>query len=200
MNPLQAQSADYMMYYHDTYMYFDGSFPVEEPRPAGVYNVRASDGRCSIVVGRDAVDVPARTLSIWWPETGCYNIRGEGYYIGRVARRSMKKSAYVGEPYYIIDGNGLRQDALLKGMAEGRNLMPMAEAIELLKKDMRQSVAVRRHLLLRRRDEDSITASYKGITVGLYYILSKEYEQLYSDKIIHDRVVRIFEQENITWR
>lgn len=113
--------------------------------------------------------VSAEKLRLWWPRAGAYNAVGFAAYIGRRARRSMKKSANY-EHYYNVWSGGMGRpgrSANLWTMVQGPNHLPIVPSIEIMNIGGMSSVAISRHIILSVKGKDIFEVIFMGQSMGV---------------------------------
>ena len=169
MNPIEAHPNDLAMYYVSTFMQSR-----KYDQIVFVVSVNDVTEKFTIMLSADDEN-PKRVilsdLECWWPEAGAYNIDGQGVYVGRKARRNMKKSAY--DHYYVQWGQRImRSDRLLWMLAKGPNWLDRDAAVKVLKQRVMKSVAIAQEIILQRlkgkgMKDAGFTVIFRGQDAGI---------------------------------
>ncbi len=163
MNPKDAPKRDWNLYYTGCHLLIRGRpYGVDVIHEAHRIKLRYFDGREWKVLS----DTDLKAVEIWWPRPGAYQYKGFTYYIGRRARRSMRKSASA-EHYYVVWSNSPLGGHVMEILAEGDNAtMPFDEAIRLMEKKIIGSAPITKDLIIFGEDPDYWSISFKGTPVG----------------------------------
>ena len=169
MNPIEAHPNDLAMYYVSTFMRSKKYEQVIQ-----VLSVNENTHQFQIMRSADDDDpkkVILSDLECWWPQAGAYNIDGHGVYVGRKARRNMKKSAY--DHYYIQWGEKMvRSDKLLWCLAKGTNWLDRDAAVAVLDQRVMKSVAIAQEIILqclrgKGMKDEGFTVIFRGQEAGI---------------------------------
>lgn len=165
MRPLEAHKSDWQLYYGNTYMLVDGSVNLISVSPTDNedrYRTTLRGKRSLTAVWRQ---LDPALIEPWWPRAGAYNFSTGAVYLGREARRSMKKSAQAPDHYKIMYGIPTRYP--LWEVAKGPRYIPFADALELIKTGVKGSVAVSQSLILAlSHNAKDISVVYRGQPAG----------------------------------
>lgn len=160
MNPCDALPGDWNMYYDGCYMW--------HTKLDKAVLVSCDDGLLQHYDKKTEVYIKAEPdeLICWWPRSGAYNTGGQAIFVGRRARRSMRKSAY--DHYFCQWGND-RGHNVLRLMAEGPNFLTYQAARECLNKRVMECAAISADLILARNradERDYFDVIYRGTLAG----------------------------------
>lgn len=160
MNPVDALARDYNMYYNGTWM---------KHKPTGrIVNVQVGEGyqfSYQLPAGVKWHETKPEELECWWPRSGSYNIGEGAVFIGRRARRNMKKSAY--DHYYV--SWGYYRESPLKIMAQNSKYLKFDDAVKCLNSGVSRSVAISKDIILSKpagQPDDKFTVVYRGTEAG----------------------------------
>lgn len=186
MNPSDALPQDYGMYYDGCWM---------KHTSLGIGRVRVVNGKMYFEKnpGQDEPKiVRSKYLTCWWPRAGAFNIVGKhkAVFIARRAMRNMRKSAISGDHYFTKWGSPTCR--IMETLREGPNLLPLQEAIDLLKKPEWISVAVARDIILTNGEiPDESIVIFRGEESGTYKYGC--YTPMFSDNPLTGRILRQLE-------
>ena len=186
MNPCDALTKDYGMYYDGVWMKHD---------KLGVGLVKVDCGKLKIDVTRGVEPsklVKAKDLTCWWPRPGAFNIDGKGraVYIARRAMRNMRKSSVGGDHYFIKWGQSYNVPIMIV-LKNGPNPVPLYEAMEMIDGG-KESIAVSRDIIITSTGESKeYEVIFRGLTAGTYK--HGCYEPGFSDSPLTGRVMRQLE-------
>ena len=163
MNPCDALTKDYSMYYDSCWMKHD---------KWGVGKVRVVGGELYFYQGTSVSDeakkVTAKSLTCWWPRPGAHNVKTGAVYIARRSMRNMRKSAIGGDHYFVKWGSpyGVK---IMSALRDGPNLVPLHKAVEMVQSGKQTSVAVSRDVILTEHDDpNTCSVIFRGLESGTY--------------------------------
>lgn len=157
MKPSEALRRDWGLYFDSTWMLVDGV--VQFVRLIG------QDLHASQEHDQEGGLLDPEAPEVWFPRAGAYNSAGRAVYIGRRARRCMKKSASY-DHYYNQWGRAIQGGGMLWTMAKGRNLLPWNAAKLIMDSDGMTSCAVGPHLIMQ-LNRDGYGVVYRGLEIGV---------------------------------
>lgn len=160
MNPEDALRDDWPMYYEGCWM-----LHIPTQRVVQITLERGGGFKYRLPAGDVWHNCEAEQLECWWPRAGSYNIGGQALFIGRRARRSMKKSAY---DHYFVSWGRQHHGNILKLMAKGPNFVDMETAQRVIRKGITASVAISTDLIIaeKNRKDGVYEIIYRGTLAG----------------------------------
>jgi len=162
MNPCDALTQDYGMYY-------DGCYMRHKTHGIGRIQVIGGDLYLSTSPRSDPKLVKPSYLECWWPRPGAFNYKERAVYISRRAIRNMRKSAVGGDHYAVKWGSPYGMDIMML-LKEGVNSMSIEMGIQKLDAKVMTSVAVSRDIILYPDEEpDNYVVVFRGMEVGTWY-------------------------------
>lgn len=161
MNPSDALSQDYGMYYDNCWM---------RHTTHGIGRVRVVGGDMYLErqPGADPIQVQPKYLECWWPRPGAFNCGDHAVYIARRAIRNMRKSATSGDHYFVKWGSPYGKEVMMC-LKTGPNTETMDSAIDLIQKGRMSSVAVTRDIIIEPNDrKGEFNVIFRGMEAGTY--------------------------------
>jgi hypothetical protein len=185
MNPADALTSDYGMYYNGCWM---------EHSKYGIGQISVNNSRMYLQVdhNEEAIQVKPANLKCWWPRPGAYNVEGSAVYIARRAMRNMRKSAVGNDHYFVKWGNAYAAPVMCT-LRTGENQVGFAEAYKRMSTGMATSVAISRDIIIFRDTEvkGSYTVVFRGLEAGT--LSDGAFDPIFSGNPLTGRVLRQLE-------
>lgn len=183
MNPADALTADYGMYYDGCYM---------RHRNHGIGRIQVIGGDLYLCTSPNADPklVKPSYLECWWPRAGAFNTKTHAVYIARRAVRNMRKSAVGNDHYFVKWGTPYGVDVMTI-LQQGTNEIRMDKAIELLNNGSMSSVAVSRDIIISPEEGDTYSVTFRGMECGTWS--NGGFTPLFSESPLTARVLRQLE-------
>ena len=164
MNPVDARPEDWNMYYSGAWMYHN---KIKRIVYVEVGQLAANRFSYQLPAGEIWHDAEPEELQSWWPRAGSYNVGNGAVFIGRRARRSMRKSAT--NDHYFIQWGG-RGVSPCKIMATNSEFIKYDAAVEVLNKKVSKSAAICQDVILSKKEgqgKNVFDVIYRGTGAGV---------------------------------
>jgi hypothetical protein len=193
MNPCDALTKDYGMYYNGCWMKHSvhgiGCISVVSDRMYWIGDPGGSG---------ENLRVQAKSLSCWWPRPGAFNVKGSAVYIARRAVRNMRKSAVGQDHYFVKWGNPYAMNVMLT-LRDGPNhvTLRVAEAALSDGRTATTSVAITRDIIITHEEEKPngrYTVIFRGLEAGTLH--KGVFDPVFSGNPLTARVLRQLERVN----
>jgi hypothetical protein len=166
MLPSEALPEDWRMYYNNCWM---------RHRRHGIGLIQIVGGMFYLYTFPDDVmeSEPQRVnheaLECWWPRPGAYNTPQGAVYIARKSTRTMRKSATMGDHYYVSWGSkrGTNGYMPMLVMRRGADFVDIPFGLKVINDGLSNSVAVSRELIINRTPTKELQVLFRGREVGV---------------------------------
>lgn len=179
MRPLDSLPRDYSLYYSDTWMRVGKDI-------MHIHATVGGDLKGKLRTDRNFKRIDPAHADIWFPRAGAYNGLGGALYIGRAARRNMKKSANY-EHYFIVWGLKLGPIDMMWTLAAGPNLLRWTSAKDALDNKAMSSVAISPTIIISQAVDEGYPVIFRGTMVGT--LIGKKFVPHVEDHPMNDTFI-----------